>query len=476
MTAGLKILFAASEVVPFAKTGGLADVAGALPQVLAGMGHDVRIVMPKYGCVKSEQFNLHPVTESFSIPHGSSNIDITIESSEAIPKVQTYFIRNDYLYQRETLYAQPDDDHRFVAYCRGIIEMLPHLGWIPDIIHCNDWHTGLVPVYLKTLYANYPAYRNIRTLYTIHNLAYQGIFNPELMELAGLPWELFTWDKLACCDLFNFMKAGLIYADKLSTVSETYAREIQTREYGAGLEGVLKYRQDDLYGIINGIDYQVWNSKTDSFIPHHFSADAINGKQACKRALQKEMRLPTRFDVPLFSIISRLTSQKGFDLLDKVFPQLFSSADMQVIILGTGEEEHQKMMKIVAAKFPDKLALALRFDNALAHRIYAGSDSFMMPSRYEPCGLGQMISLAYGTVPVVRATGGLADTVQENGKGNGFVFTDYTPVALEQAIRRALQCYAEHDRWQQVMRNGFASDFSWEASAKKYLKVYSDIS
>lgn len=478
MASGLKILYASAEVVPFAKTGGLADVAGTLPKVLAQMGHDVRIVMPLYKSIDRDKFGLRPVTPTFRIPHGDEYIEISIEQSDAIPGVTTYFIRNDYLYDRDGLYGQEDDDHRFVAYSRGILEMLPQLGWTPDVINCNDWHTGLVPVYLKTLYANKPGFGDIATLYTIHNLAYQGHFLPEVMELAGLPWELFTWDKLEFYDGFNFMKAGLMYADTLSTVSETYAQEIQTPEFGERLDGVLAYRQSDLYGILNGIDYHEWSPEMDTFIAEHFSAENLTGKAKDKKLLQKEMGLPQKADVPLFGIVSRLSSQKGLDLLEEALPSLLKAEKMQVVILGTGDPHYHEMLEELAAKYPKKLAVALKFDNALAHHIYAASDLFLMPSRYEPCGLGQMISLAYGTIPVVRATGGLADTVKDfkgNGrsKGNGFVFEDYTPEALTTAMQYALACYSDPNAcWDRAVQNAFACDFSWEASAKKYVKVY----
>lgn len=472
----MKILYASAEVVPFAKTGGLADVAGALPKVLAAQGHDVRIVMPLYGSIDREKYGLRPVTAPFTIPHGRESIEISIEQSDAIEGVPTYFIRNDYLYNRDSLYGQGDDDHRFVAYSRGIMEMLPHLGWTPDVINCNDWHTGLVPVYLKTLYADSPEHRGIGSLFTIHNLAYQGVFSPHIMDLAGLPWSLFTWDKLEFWGQFNFMKAGLVFGDCLSTVSETYARETQTPEFGEGLQGVLGYRRADYYGIINGIDYEVWNPASDPLIPAHFTATDTAGKAACKRELQRMMKLPESPQTPVFGLVSRLSSQKGLDLLEKMMARLLIEQDLQVVILGTGDQFYHDALTRIAERHSDKLALALKFDNTLAHRIYAGSDAFLMPSHYEPCGLGQMISLAYGTLPVVRATGGLADTVHEfdpaAGAGNGFVFKEYSPMALKKAILRALKCYAEPACWNTAVANAFASNFSWERSAAKYVTVY----
>jgi len=474
----LKILYAAAEVVPFAKTGGLADVAGALPKVLAEMGHDVRIVMPRYSQIDGAKYGLRPITDEFSIPHGHDWIDISIEQSDTIPGVPTYFIRNDYLFDRNSLYGQGDDDHRFIAYSRGTMEMFEKIGWMPDVISCNDWHTGLMPVYIKTLYANRPGFRDIGTLFTIHNLAYQGVFPRDVMELAGLPWHLFTWDKLEFYGKFDFMKAGLVYADTLSTVSPTYAKEIQTPEFGEGLQGVLSYRKNVLSGILNGIDYSIWNPCTDNLLPATFSKDDFTGKLTCKLALQKAMGLPENVQVPVFGLISRLSSQKGLDLLDQVLPRLLEHEKMQVVILGTGDQYYHDMLTRLAEKHPEKLALALKFDNTLAHEIYAGSDAFLMPSHYEPCGLGQMISLAYGTLPIVHATGGLADTVKEFSKsvgtGNGFVFREYTGKAFTNALHRALRCYCDQECWQQAMQNAFASKFSWEGSAQQYVNVYQE--
>ncbi|MHB9130575.1 MAG: glycogen synthase GlgA [Armatimonadota bacterium] len=480
MSSGLKILYASAEVVPFAKTGGLADVAGALPKVLAEMGHDVRIVMPRYSSIDGEKFGLRPITEPFYIPHGREQIQISIEQSDAIEGVPTYFIRNDYLFDRPGLYGQPDDDHRFIAYCRGLLEMLPQLGWMPDIINCNDWHTGIVAPYLKLVYTDRPEFANIGTLYTIHNLAYQGTFPADVMELAGLPWSEFTWEKLEFYNQLNFMKAGLVYADTIGTVSEKYAQEIQTPEFGCQLDGVLRYRSDVLYGIVNGIDYDIWNPATDQYLPAKFSAEDTSGKAICKRELQQEMGLPADESVPVIGIISRLTSQKGFDLFEEVLPDLLNERDMQVVILGTGDEHYEKLVARLHEQHQDKLSISMKFDNPLAHRIYAGSDLFLMPSFFEPCGLGQMICQAYGTVPIVRATGGLADTVADfknnkRSKGNGFVFEEYKPDALSDAIQRALECYADKPEcWERVVQNTFSCNYSWQNSAKKYLKVYKD--
>lgn len=478
MGAKLKILYAAAEAVPFAKTGGLADVAGALPKILAEMGHDVRLMLPRYKCVDRHKFNLQAVTEPFPVPLGRDSVTMVVDQSDAVPGVPAYFLRCDPLYDRFSLYGQEDDDRRFVAFARGILEMLPHLDWLPDVINCNDWHAALVPVYLKTLYAGRRGYGAIGTVLTIHNLAYQGSFSPRVVELAGLPWELFTWDKLAFYDRFNFLKAGLLYADKLNTVSPTYAKEIQTPDYGAGLDGVLRFRKDDLSGILNGIDYSIWNPENDQLIPANFSTEDLSGKQVCKRELQEELRLPENPRVPLFGMISRLSAQKGFDLIEQAMPDLLDEHKMQVVVLGTGDQYFYEMLARLADQYKGKMAAVLQFDNKLAHRIYAGCDALLLPSAYEPCGLGQMIGLTYGTVPIARATGGLADTVinftcPQRRRGNGFTFTHYTADALRIALLRALDSYTSRAHiWDRVVQNSLISHFTWEQSAKKYTTLY----
>jgi starch synthase len=475
----LKILFASAEVVPFAKTGGLADVAGALPQALAALGHDVRVVLPRYGCIDTDACITRPAGKPFSVPLGNTQVQMFVEECDALPGVTSYLLNCEELYgNRSGLYGYGDDDRRFVAYSRGILEMLPGLGWTPDVIHCNDWHTGLVPVFLKTLYAHRTPFKRIATLLSIHNLAYQGTFSPGVMELAGLPWELFTWQKLAHYDAFNFLKAGLLYADALNAVSPTYAKEILTPAVGAGLDGVLRFRHEDLFGILNGIDYSIWNPTTDPHLPANFTAEAPAGKAACKRALQEEVELPVRADVPLIGIVGRLTSQKGLDLLEIAGPEILTKHDVQVVLLGNGDPYYEHGVLRMMRRFPDKFAARLGFHDGLAHRIYAGSDIFGMPSHYEPCGLGQIISLSYGTVPLVRATGGLVDTVTPfdntpTGTGNGYIFHEYSPIALVRAIDKALRCYtAEPTAWTHLVQNAFASRFTWSASAEAYVHVY----
>ncbi|MEI6518930.1 MAG: glycogen/starch synthase [bacterium] len=470
----LKILYVSAEVVPFAKTGGLADVAGALPKALAEMGHDVRIAMPLYGDIDRVRYGIRPATPSFSIPHANDTLEISIDTSTAIPGVPTYFIHNDYLYNRPGLYGHFDDDHRFIAFSRGVMEMFGHIGWFPDVINCNDWHTALIPVYLKTLYADRPDYAKIASVFSVHNIAYQGGFGRNIMNLAGLPWSEFTWDKLEYYGMFNFIKAGLEYADIISTVSKMYAIETQTDQYGEGMQGLLLYRSADYHGIVNGIDYTDWSAEKDEYLPKKFSSTDLNGKAMCKNAVQREMGLTEDANIPLFGIVSRLSHQKGLDLLEDALPALLSEGKMQLAVLGTGDEYYIDMMQLLAIEYPGKVSLAARFDNALAHRIYAGSDAFLMPSRYEPCGLGQLIAMAYGTVPVVRFTGGLADTVHEKAEtGNGFVFHEYSDAAMTDCIHRAITCYTDTPKlWANIIKNCFAADFSWTASAKKYVDIY----
>ena len=471
---GLRVLVCSSEVVPFAKTGGLADVAGALPKALAAMGNDIRVCLPKYASVDAKKFALQRHAGPFAVPM-SATMQVGVDTSDAIPGVTTYFIDSPRHFDRKGLYGEPDDAERFALFSRATLEFLRQSEWKPDIIHCNDWQTGLIPVYLKTAYKNDPALSRIATLYTIHNLAYQGVFPPDALARAGLDRSLFNMAGLEFYGQVNFMKGGLIFADLLSTVSEAYSREVQTAEFGERLEGVLAGRRGDLFGVLNGLDYDEWNPETDQLTPTHFSADDLNGKAADKAALQKKLNLPQRSDAPMFGLVSRLASQKGLDILSDVLPHMLQ-LDVQFALLGTGEHHYHDLMSGFAKQYPDKLGLLLGYDNPLAHLIYAGSDFFLMPSRYEPCGLGQMISLRYGTIPIVRHTGGLADTITDfdpkTGGGNGFSFREHTAVALFGAVARALLTMNAQPAWQRLVQNAMAADFSWGRSAKSYLDLY----
>ncbi|MGB8657626.1 MAG: glycogen synthase GlgA [Candidatus Zixiibacteriota bacterium] len=483
----LKVLIVSPEVVPFAKTGGLADVCGALPKALAGLGHQVKVILPKYRMVDEKRFPLSRVDVNIppiAVGDRPKNVSVKSYHSDS-PALEYLFVVNDDYYDREELYRNratgldyADNDERFILFAKGAIEILKAIHWQPDVIHANDWQSALIPAYLKTLYADDPFFKKTGTVFSIHNLAYQGGFPKSTFEKIGAAPELFYptrpfefWGNV------NFMKAGISYADVVNTVSETYAVEIQSGpEFGYGLEGVLRTRNADLYGIVNGIDYEVWSPEKDKLISHHFSPKDLSGKRKDKALLLELCHLPSSSkDVPVIGIISRLADQKGFDLLAQISSDLLS-LDLQMVILGTGDEKYHHLFKDLSAKYPRKISVNLRFDDALAHLIEAGSDMFLMPSRYEPCGLNQLYSLKYGTVPIVRKTGGLADTIEnydsQTGQGTGFVFKNYTAVELLNTIKLALSMYKDKSAWSRLMRNGMKKDFSWEASAKKYIELY----
>lgn len=476
----MKILFLASEVVPLAKTGGLADVAGALPPALKQRGHEVIVFLPKYRPVKASGVETKDTGIKLSIPVGDSTIGCSIEKT-FLPsgEVPVYLVVSEPYYGREGLYQEggedyPDNLERYTLFCRAALESLKEINFQPDVIHCNDWQTALVPIYLKTIMANDPFFGRAKTLYTIHNLGYQGIFPKESLPLTGLGWDQFTIDRLEYYDSINLMKGAIVYADRLSTVSQKYSEEIQTTEFGFGLEGVLESRKDVLTGILNGADYSSWNPETDALIPATYSTEDLSGKAKCKEQLQKEYTLPQKPDIPVLGVISRLADQKGFDVLVEMFDYLMA-LPVQFVLLGTGPKYHSVFEKM-AQRFPHKCGIALKFDNRLAHLIEAGSDLFLMPSRYEPCGLNQMYSLKYGTLPVVRATGGLADTVKEfdplTGEGNGFVFEDPDPKEFFWAIYRGIQAYEKKDTWKRLMKRAMLMDFSWDVAAGKYIGLY----
>jgi len=483
----MKILFASSEVVPFAKTGGLADVSGALPKQIAELGHDIRVILPKYGSIQDAKFKLHEIgrLRDIEVPVGD-DIHLVSVKSAAIPdsKVQVYFVDYPDYFVRDGLYTDAktgegyaDNDARFILFSRAALEIAKRLFWPPDIIHCNDWQAALIPLYLKTLYAEDEFFRDTRTLLSIHNLGYQGVFPPEALRQAGLPDSLFyPLSPVEFYNSFSFLKSGISYSDLINTVSETYAREIQSDpEYGAGLEGVLRARSQDLFGILNGIDDRDWNPALDDLIAAKFSVEDVSGKVENKKALLQQCNLKFDPKTPLIGIISRLADQKGFDLIAAVLDHV-ASLKMQMVILGTGDEKYHQLFRDAAARFPQKFSIHLTFNNQLAHLIEAGSDIFLMPSRYEPCGLNQMYSFMYGTVPVVRATGGLADTVIDADRhpqtGTGFVFEAYEAAQMLDAIKRALRCFDDPKTWRALQRRGMSQDFSWRKSAKKYLEIY----
>jgi starch synthase len=464
----LKILVAASEVVPYAKTGGLADVAGALPREFAKLGHDVRLVMPRYAKVDRE---LKTVMTGLGVELAGERtaFDLLRDTGQGY---EAWFVDCPKFFDRPGLYGEegndyPDNAARFAFFAKAVLAAAEAACFTPDVVHCHDWQTALVPLLLKK--GDYPF--SPGTLFTIHNLAYMGNFPPdEALPLIGLGEGVFTAEGgLEYYGRVNYLKAGLVSADVLTTVSETYAREIQTPEFGYGLEGVLRSRSADLYGVLNGIDYGLWNPALDKNLAANYSAEDPGGKAECKADLQREYGLPGRPDVPLFGMVTRLADQKGLDLFEKVSGDFFAR-DLQLVLLGTGEPKYHALFDELAARYPRKCGVRLAYDAALAQRIYAGADLFLMPSRYEPCGLGQLIALAYGTVPVVRATGGLADTIREGE--NGFVFEGYVPSALLDAVKRALAAFSEGDTWDGLVRRAFAARYSWSRSAERYVALF----
>jgi starch synthase len=469
----LKIVIAAAEVAPFAKTGGLADVAGSLPKALKKAGHDVRIAMPRYKQITEGGYLLdYPVEVDHHLETGIIRQTKIKSKNYEIP---VYLIDNYKYFYRDGIYGFGDEAERYNFFSKAVLNMLPEIDFQPDIIHCNDWQCGLIPLSLKTKYAEDPFYQKIATLFTIHNLQYQGVFPKNILRLVGLGDEYFTPERLEFYGQVNFMKAGILYADIINTVSKKYALEIQTPEFGEGLDGLLRKRAQDLYGVVNGIDYEELNPETDKYIYRNYSIKTLDLKKENKYALQKEMGLPVG-DTPLIGITTRLVGQKGLDLLAGIFDQLMSLG-VQLVLLGSGEDYYQKLFAELKMKYQQQAAINLGFNVELAQKIYAGSDIFLMPSLFEPCGLSQMISLRYGTIPVVREVGGLADTIQNYDEheetGNGFSFKSYTPEALLEAIKRALKIYRQHpEQWKRLMLRAMESDYSWEKSAQEYVKLY----
>lgn len=472
----MRILFVSSEGLPYSKTGGLADVVEALPKALVAAGHEVAVLLPRYRGNKATGTALPNLT----IPMGTSVRFPSIMEGDTIAGVRYFLVDDPEYFDRDFLYGDKSGDYkdnaeRFSEFSRVAIEFVKRV-WLPDVIHCHDWQAALVPLILRTQHANDPVVRALPVVFTIHNLAYQGLFPYAVLRDIGLPDTLFTMDRLEFYGKVNFLKGGLIFSDYLTTVSRRYAKEIQTPEYGAGLEGVIRGRGERLVGILNGVDYSIWSPEVDTFIPQHYSAQNLDGKKVCKRALLENFGLPTdNLERPLVGIISRFVDQKGFDLIAEVGAELMED-DLTLVALGTGLPEYEKLFKDLAEKYPSRFGLKIGYDNALAHRIEAGSDMFLMPSAYEPCGLNQIYSLRYGTVPVVRATGGLDDTIQnfdpKTGQGTGFKFEEYSGTALLQCLQTALKTYRNGAAWRKLQANGMSKDFSWKASAAAYVTVY----
>lgn len=476
-----KILMVSAEVEPFAKTGGLADVAGALPMALKAMGHDVRIVMPRYQSISAKMSYLtdFPVKmlgkqETAIIREGSLNFD---ENNEHY-SIPVYFVDSYHYFDRPGIYCYPDDADRFCFFDKAVLKMLPKIGFKPDVIHCNDWQTGPIPLYLKEKYADDVFYNQIGSLFTIHNLQYQGNFGKGVLPVMGLDDSYYTSEKLEFYGEVNFMKSGILYSDVINTVSETYVKEIKTAEYGERMNGLLKSKESDLYGIVNGIDTVNYNPQTDNRIYKNFDSSTLHNKTINKKELQAELGLQ-KTNAPIISMVTRICDQKGFELIENILPDLIKM-DVQIVILGLGDPHYENLFREYAKKYPNKFSANIEFNDTLAHKIYAGSDMFLMPSKFEPCGLGQLIAFRYGTVPIVRQTGGLADTVRdfkvEEEEGNGFSFKDYNARMLMKTLVRAISVYKNMpDVWSKIVVSGMEEDFSWKKVSDKYIRLYKKV-
>lgn len=488
MAKSLSILFVTSEVVPFAKTGGLADVSAALPLALTEIGHDVRIVVPKYGTVSERRNRIHEIKRLKDIPImvAGEETMATVKSSQVVnsrAKVQVYLVTNDkYLEPVKGIYQNPstgkdfpNNDERFIFFQKAVLETCIRLGWRPDVIHCNDWQTALIPAFLKELYAKDNFFAHTRVVFTIHNLAYQGIFPAETFEKTGLPAKAFSAAGAEFHGKTNFVKAGIAYADAVATVSPSYAKEILTPAHGNGLEGFLKKHKDKLFGIMNGVDTEVWNPETDKLIDTKYSRASLEGKFENKTALASKFMMSADLDTPMIGMIGRMVEQKGYDLVIDAIDELAKSG-AQLIVMGEGEKKYQAALEKAARKHRN-VGLAPGYDEDLAHLIQAGSDILLMPSMFEPCGLNQLYALAYGTVPVVHKTGGLADSITDynpkKGTGNGFVFTQYNAKAMIEAINRAIALFRDEEKWEALLLAIMEEDRSWKASAAEYVeKMY----
>jgi len=476
----MKVAMLASEVVPFAKTGGLADVAGALPKFLSPLGVEIKVILPFYRETKKRNFPLHRVIDSLEMEWGGEKVPFSVwESREGA--LNFLLIEKDEYFDRDFLYGTPKGDYpdngeRFAFFSRAALELLKHLNFRPDVIHAHDWQASIALALLKFVYARDPFFSFTRSLFTIHNLAYQGLFANDTLSRIGLPDSLFNMEDLEFYGKVNYLKGGILYSTAINTVSRRYSLEIQTPEFGHRLDGLLRKRRDRLFGILNGVDYADWNPATDRYIVRPFDPTYVDGKKECRKDLLRAFGLNTvKEEAPVIGMVSRLAGQKGFDILCESLAGIFKLGAV-LVILGTGEEVFQKALSAAREKYPESLGLRIAYDESLSHKIYAGSDMFLIPSRYEPCGLTQMYSLRYGTVPVVRATGGLDDTIQEydsvRGTGNGFKFEEYSSAALISSLQKAIGAYQSKKRWRQLVQQAMACDFSWDVSAREYVRLY----
>jgi starch synthase len=477
----LRICQAASEVTPFAKTGGLGDVAAGLSRALGKQGHDVRVFLPFYARVAKQDHRFVAVDflRDVDIRLGSRELRYSVLTTK-LPQsdVDVYFVHCPALYHHDSVYSGDWDEYlRYALLTRATLDCCQRMGWAPDVVHVHDWHTALAPVYLKTIYSWDRLFARTRSVLTLHNLAYQGVFSSQIVEELGLAGHAaMLYQEDLAQGRVSFLKSGLLYADVLTTVSRTYGREIQTPEFGFGLDPMLRARADHLVGIVNGVDYGEWSPESDPYLPHTFSKEKLEGKAAMKKALLEKVGLPHREGAAVLGIVTRLTAQKGLDLLFDTLPEFLYHRDIRLVALGTGEERYEQFLSWLQVSFPGKVWYFRGYSEELAHWIEAGSDLFLMPSRYEPCGLNQMYSLRYGTPPIVRRTGGLADTVEPWNpvakKGTGFLFDHFTPEGLRWAIDTALKAFEDRDAWKALMKNGMERDFSWERQVALYEELY----
>lgn len=473
----MKILFAVSECVPFIKSGGLADVAGALPKELNKLGTEARVILPNYGTIPPQFKKKFRLKNVLSVSIGWRQQYCGLYEMK-YKGVVYYFIDNEYYFKRDSLYGHYDDGERFSFFCRAVLEAIPYLDFEPDVIHSHDWHTGMISYLLNKQYRDIPLYKDIKTVFTIHNLQFQGVFPYDVMtDLLQLHSKYFG--ELEFYGNINFMKAALISSDKITTVSETYKNEIQYPFFGEKLDGLLRSLDDKLVGIVNGIDDSVYNPAVDKVIKAKYDVDSIEKKAVNKKALQKYFGLKEKSDVPIVAMVTRLTSQKGVDLVRRVFYEMINEEEVQFILVGSGNGEYEYFFRQMEELYKDRVRAYIGFNEDLAHKVYAGADLFLMPSLFEPCGLGQLIAMQYGTIPVVRETGGLNDTVQaydeETGTGNGFTFTNFNAHDLLHTYKRALHFYNQKDVWNDIVKETMGRDYSWRHSAKEYNEVYKEV-
>ncbi len=471
----MNIAYVTPEIEPFARTGGLGDVMGALPKSMEKLGHRVSLFMPLYKHIDQKGFSVNPTRMTVAVPMPDrTSLGLVYLTYVPGTRIPVYFIENKGYFERKELYKDPatgkdykDNCERFAFFSRAVLETMKALGQPPDILHAHEWQAALAPTYLKTLYRDDAFFKNTLTVFTIHNLAHQGLFPKEDMPFTGLDMSYFNLRQLEYYGQINLLKTGIVFADLVTTVSRQYAQEIQTEEYGRGMEGVLQERSKDLFGIVNGVDYEVWNPEKDKFIASRYGLKNLEGKKACKGHLQRKCGLEER-DVPVIGWIGRLVEQKGVDLLVEVWEEMME-LDLEFILLGTGDKPYEEALKEKASKYPGKASINIGFDNCLSHEIEAGADMFLMPSKFEPCGLNQLYSLKYGTVPIVRRTGGLVDTVDEQV---GFTFNSASASEMLEAVKRAVVAYRNSSQWTELVRRGMLQDWSWEHSGLEYIKLY----